>query len=54
MIHPDGYSGAGTSQIGQGMVYVLDPITDGPSGAPRIGTETSPASTSVQYIVRVI
>lgn len=54
LIHPDGYSGSGTSQIGQGMVYVLDPISDGPSGPPRFGTETSPASTSVQYVVRVI
>ncbi|GBF38524.1 phage tail protein [Leptospira johnsonii] len=54
LIHPDGYSGAGTSQIGQNVIYVLDPISDGPSGAPRIGTETSPASTAVQYVVRVI
>lgn len=54
LIHPDGYSGAGTSQIGQNVIYVLDPIPDGVNGAPRFGNETSPASTAVQYVVRVI
>ncbi|TGK18030.1 tail fiber protein [Leptospira fluminis] len=31
-----------------------DPTTDGTNGIPRIGNETSPASTTVQYILRVL
>ncbi|TGN00727.1 hypothetical protein [Leptospira yasudae] len=40
LIHPDGYSGPGTSQIGQGSVTVLNPITDGTNGTPRTGKTT--------------
>ncbi|EPG74471.1 hypothetical protein LEP1GSC058_3097 [Leptospira fainei serovar Hurstbridge str. BUT 6] len=34
-------------------VRVTDPISDGTNGSPRIGSETTPASTAVQYIIRV-
>ncbi|RHX94998.1 hypothetical protein DLM76_06600 [Leptospira yasudae] len=40
LIHPDGYSGPGTSLIGQGPVTVLNPITDGTNGTPRTGKTT--------------
>ncbi|EQA34761.1 hypothetical protein LEP1GSC047_1725 [Leptospira inadai serovar Lyme str. 10] len=32
---------------------VTSPVTDGTNGIPRTGNETAPASTGVQYIVRV-
>lgn len=53
LIHSDNYSGSGTSQIGSGAVYVLNPITDGTSGNPRTGVETNPAFVSVKFKVRV-
>lgn len=32
---------------------VMDPSTDGSDGTPRKGNETAPASTAVQYLIRV-
>ncbi|EPG73649.1 hypothetical protein LEP1GSC058_3096 [Leptospira fainei serovar Hurstbridge str. BUT 6] len=36
------------------VIQVGIPTTDGVNGVPRTGNETAPASTSVQYIIRVI
>ncbi|EQA34898.1 hypothetical protein LEP1GSC047_1726 [Leptospira inadai serovar Lyme str. 10] len=54
LVHPDNYFGTGSSRVGQNGVSILDPTIDGTNGIPRTGAETSPVSTAVQYIIRVI
>ncbi|EQA45634.1 hypothetical protein LEP1GSC050_3078 [Leptospira broomii serovar Hurstbridge str. 5399] len=43
-----------TSGDGTANTRIGSPTTDGINGTPRTGNETAPASTAVQYIIRVI
>ncbi|EMK22390.1 hypothetical protein [Leptospira kirschneri] len=45
-------NGGGTN-AGNSNLQILEPITDGVNGSPRVGNETTPAYIAVKYKVRV-
>ncbi|EMO80225.1 hypothetical protein LEP1GSC126_3343 [Leptospira kirschneri str. 200801774] len=46
--------GSGTTNSGNCNLQILEPITDGVNGTPRVGNETTPAYVAVKYKVRVL
>ncbi|AXR68225.1 hypothetical protein [Leptospira mayottensis] len=45
--------GGGGTNSGNSNLQILEPITDGVNGTPRVGNETTPAFIAVKYKVRV-